>query len=247
MSRTKLLLFAILLMLLYVTAVTPVFANDIIIGSSADAGTGNCYPFGCAYSGEYQQVYTSSQFTTGPVLITGLEFFNTQYDSGATFLNSGNWAISLSTTSADWNTSSTTYANNIGADNTLVFSGDLSQPWSLNNTLTIALTDPFSYDPSQGNLLMDVNVTGASDSNGDVYFDTNGYNDGGFNGNTITGRDYCDICGPVPDGTVDNGYGLVTGFTTSPVPEPSTLLMLGAGMLGLGPFLRRRVRMFSAK
>src|SRR5215469_8622352 len=76
---------------------------DVFVGLPADPGTGNCFPFGCAYSGEYQQVYASNQFSS-PVVILGLEFFNTQVDTGATSLNSGNWAISLSTTAAAFNT-----------------------------------------------------------------------------------------------------------------------------------------------
>src|SRR5690242_7417770 len=35
-------------------------ARKIITGFPQDQGFGNCFPFGCAYDGEYQQVYTHS-------------------------------------------------------------------------------------------------------------------------------------------------------------------------------------------
>ncbi len=53
---------------------------DVIVGQPADSGAGNCIPFGCtiAWTSEYQQIYAASQFS-GPITITNLEFFNTQF------------------------------------------------------------------------------------------------------------------------------------------------------------------------
>ena len=202
-----------------ILAVVSAFA-DVTIGLPPDTNSGNCFPFGCAYSGEYQQVYTSRAFS-GPILINDLEFFNTAVNFGATQMNSGTWTISLSTTSADWNTLSPIYGDNIGANNTQVFSGDLFQPWTFGDTLHISLSTPFLYDPSNGNLLMDVFVSGASAAGGEIFFDTNGYDNDRLDGNTIMGRVYT-------TGNVNKGYGLVTGFST--VPEPAPTLLITAGL-----------------
>jgi hypothetical protein len=211
--------------------VVPVMA-DVTVGLPPDPNTGNCAPFGCSYRGEYQQVYSASQFS-GPITITNLEFFNTQYNSEAYSMNSGTWNISLSITSADWNTLSNTYANNIGPDNTLVFSGNLFQPWAFGDTLSISLSTPFTYNPAMGNLLMDVTAN-ATTPDGFLFisFDTNGANGDSLNGNTFMGRVFC-----------NSSSGLVTEFSTSvsPVPEPSFVYLLGLGLITLA--VARKVRL----
>jgi hypothetical protein len=99
---------------------------DVIIGNPPDASTGNSFPWGSEYNAEYQQVYASSDFS-GPITITNLEFYNTQFNGGATHLPTGNWTISLSTTSDPEH-----HRNQLcvepGRDNT-VFSGNINQPW----------------------------------------------------------------------------------------------------------------------
>ena len=209
-------------------------AGTLVVGAPADTGSGNCFPFGCDYnswvaSGQYQQVYSHSLFT-GPITITGLTFYNTRMNGGASSMNTGTFAISLSTTAADWNSLSTTAADNIGADSVLIFDGSLAKPWVFGDTLSIILSTPFTYTPGAGaNLLLNVVATGTGDAGGDIYFDTNGF---GENSNTFFGKNF--------GGVVTSGYGLVTGFSTAGTPEPASFALLIAGLLAL-PLLRKRV------
>ncbi len=199
------------------------FADTVTIG--AGDVDGNVYPFNdSSYAGEYQQVYSASQFS-GPEEITAITFF--PYVGTPSTTISGDYTIDLSTTSAGVGTLSGTYANNIGANNAQFFSGAVS------DVLTFT-GGPFLYDPSQGNLLLDVSVVTANSFTGNsLAAGCSAVTERVFNvgGNGAAVADYNVDC----SGTA---YGLETEFTMTPagttVPEPHSLLLLLTAIAAVG-------------
>jgi len=91
-------------------------------------------------------------------------------------VSSGTYTISLSTTSASVNGLSTNLANNIGADNVILFNGTL--PAIAGGQLDISLSGSFLYNPSAGNLLL--NVVSNDVCCGFAFLDQNSNNGGVF-------------------------------------------------------------------
>jgi hypothetical protein len=117
-------------------------------------------------SGRVQQVYNASEFWTGPILIRGF-YWRPSADTNYGFRFQTvltNFQVNLSTTSAQADQLSSTFADNIGPDETVVFQGKTRiasrfKPGPGNTRqfdIFVRFKHPFFYDPAQGNLLVDI-------------------------------------------------------------------------------------------
>jgi hypothetical protein len=106
-------------------------------------------------------------------------------------------------------------------------------------TITTLTGSPFFYDPNDGNLIIDIQITDFGTSN-DL---TQGASSLFFN--ATDDKDLESEPGPYSlvnnfDGRDNDSYGLATAFELTLVPEPSAGILLGLGLVGLGCLRRGR-------
>ena len=230
------------------------FAQTVLApGTSGDAQGPAPFNYYGTGGSRVQQVYSSS-FFNAPISLTSLSLraYPGAAPSGFTgnTLNVSNVAINLSTTARGDETGtllSSTYANNVGSNVSSVFSGPLTlstkatgqgtQPFDY----TINFQNPFLYDPSMGNLLLDVDVLGTTSGNGFGFltFDTvNDVNDGIYSVVNLNS-------GTAATGTLSTA-GAITLFSgtaiAGAVPEPASwaMMILGFSVMGFGLRGRRK-------
>ena len=243
----KTLKLAVAFLGILITVQVKAASTEVIAVPAAVGNSFNGFPFsvggGLQDSFRYQQVYGASAFAP-PLsqggLITALGFNVKSGSFLATTLP--DIQIDFSTTSKLVDGLSTTFAANVGADDKIVFArGPMGifpngpgTPPGFN--VVINLTTPFFYNPSAGNLLMDVRY---------YHEQTAGFAPGFFDASDHSGDSVSRVYAfDVGDATgIADTVGLITVFVVTPVPEPTAgvLLLTGLGAFGLfaGPGLRR--------
>jgi hypothetical protein len=212
---------------------------DVTVGTD---NNGNCYPFMCNDSGtsvgqsiDYEQVYASTAFT-GPQTIDSIEWYFASVFGGNDVVLGGNYEFEwgYAASNAVGNLSSALASNYTSGPN-LIGTGVIpAGGTNYGAILTLSGFTPFTYDPSLGDLLLEIVVT---DQDNVPNGSGNGYNESDDTG-AETSRAYC-ITG---SGCVaDAADGLVTTFGTS-VPEPSSVVLLGTVAFAVGLRLRKALR-----
>jgi len=214
---------------------------SVVVPNSAtniEGDGANSFPFDISSTGgrvetmRYQQLYDASQFSGfgSGSFITQI-IFRPDISFGFAFASTlPDMQINLSTTSVPENGLSLLFASNIGADETVVFSGPL--PLSSNFTggspkdfdIVINLATPFFYDPSMGNLLLDVRNFGAGLT---TAFDSMAQPHDGVSRISTNSRNGV----TQPEANFKDTEGLVTGFTIN-----SGVLTLTSAVSELGGF-----------
>ncbi|THD65046.1 PEPxxWA-CTERM sorting domain-containing protein [Phenylobacterium sp.] len=242
------------LILAAATLAAPAFADTVVVapGGAGDAqGPAPLRYYGSG-GGQVEQIYASS-FFAGPTEITGISF--RAYPGSAPGFFTGNSVtvsdldVQLSSTAVSANEASglqpsTTFAANLGANATTVFSGAATLTTAATGTgpqpfdYTLTFTTPFAYNPASGNLLLDFLIPSTATVSGSGFgfltFDNANDNNDGV-------RSIVNISdGASATGALDTSAAITefhtTGFANvgGGVPEPASwaLMILGFGLTG---------------
>jgi hypothetical protein len=148
------------------TASTVVAPNSLATSDSA-FGSGIFR----AASYRAQAVYSSAHFPQGAVLLITELRYRPDYSLGGAFTTTvANIQFNLSTTTRAAESLSPAFAANVGANDTVVFSGPLTISSQFigppngpkNFDIIVPLTTPFAYNPAAGNLLVDIRNSSGS-------------------------------------------------------------------------------------
>lgn len=227
MSRLIKLLIVLTMLTLLGFSASRVDAATVIIGST---DSGSRYPIGLdpasatsafpdfVAGGVYQQVYAGGSFP-GPITITQIAFASNGPLTIAPGTATYNFNLALSTTAAVPNGLSTNFAANRGGDFAGVFSGPITANITDNDQFDVVIDiTPFTYDPAEGNLLLEVNFNSPTQFTGGaiLYFRAGSRSDTS-RAASATGD---------PGGAFTDSFGLQTRFTTLP-PTAATATISG--------------------
>ena len=197
---------------LFVGLVAPNYAATVQNPNSADGVL--------RFALREQTIYGTSEFPAYPIIISDIRWRPDSNNGGPITTMISNIQVNLSTTTNRADHLSSTFSQNIGTNDTVVFSGVLNVTSSFTTLsngimafdIDLPLQTPFLYDPAKGNLLLDVrNFTGCNAS----LFD---------NGATGTADSVSrvynanDPNAPTASGS-DSGAGVIEiGYAPAPIP-----------------------------
>lgn len=218
--------------------------------ANAEGSSSNGFPFTGANSSSgsagvhYQQVFAASQFAalTSANFITAISF---RPEAGQTAKTFGyiRFSLTISTTSAQPDALSTNFADNVGADKVTVYNGPITLSTSVAGPskgpqafdIMIPLQTGFLYQPSRGNLLLDLTLSLPTDNGVGIRLDSN----------DTSGDSISRVVAVSGIDDLSSGIGRassigVPALFTYTVPEPSTYtICLGAAFV-LCCWMRRR-------
>lgn len=233
---------------------SPALASSIVVPNAQATSVGNALDSVGAPDPDvrFQELFGSGQFLSlvnGPILIDQFAF-RLAPGTGGINVSLANVDLFMSTSQRFPNLNggaaalmSSTFADNVGPDNTLVYHGPVhfsSPGCPVNGTtpcafdLVLTLQHPFLYDPNQGRLLMDFSVSGISGQT--AYFDSMD-----FAGFPTPYGSIASVSAPL--GSTSGHFGAdgdITQFRFTSVPEPATMTLLVVGLGAAAAALRRR-------